>query len=67
MRARCYRRAAVRCLYVDLDGTLLGPNASLLTGADGRFSALGVRALEECARAEVEVVISSGRRQRSVF
>ncbi len=53
----------MRCLYVDLDGTLLGPDASLLTGADGRFSALGVRALEACARADVEVVIYSGRRQ----
>jgi len=59
--------AAVRCLYVDLDGTLLGPNASLLTGGDGRFSLLGVRALEACARADVEVVIYSGRRQGSVF
>ena len=59
--------AAVRCLYVDLDGTLLGPNASLLTGADGGFSALSVRALEACARAGVEVVIYSGRRQSSVF
>jgi phosphoglycolate phosphatase len=58
---------AMRCLYVDLDGTLLGPNASLLRGADGRFSALGVRALEACWRADVEVVVYSGRRQSSVF
>jgi phosphoglycolate phosphatase len=57
----------VRCLYVDLDGTLLGPGASLLRGADGRFSALAVRALEACWRAEVEVVLYSGRRQTSVF
>jgi phosphoglycolate phosphatase len=57
----------MRCLYVDLDGTLLGPNASLLTGADGRFSTLGVRALEACARAGAEVVLYSGRRQGSVF
>ena len=57
----------MRCLYVDMDGTLLGPNASLLTGADGRFSTLGVRALEACARAGAEVVIYSGRRQGSVF
>ncbi|HEX3929641.1 MAG TPA: hypothetical protein VHW64_02980, partial [Nocardioides sp.] len=57
----------MRCLYVDLDGTLLGPDASLLTGADGGFSALGVRALEACSRAGVEVVIYSGRRQGSVF
>jgi phosphoglycolate phosphatase len=58
---------AMRCLYVDLDGTLLGPAASLLRGADGRFSALGVRALEACWRADVEVVLYSGRRQSSVF
>lgn len=57
----------MRCLYVDLDGTLLGPDSSLLTGADGRFSSLGVRALEACSRAGVEVVIYSGRRQSSVF
>ncbi len=57
----------MRCLYVDLDGTLLGPTASLLTGADGRFSLLGTRALEACARAGAEVVIFSGRTQSSVF
>jgi len=57
----------MRCLYVDLDGTLLGPDASLLTGADGRFSLLGARALEACSRAGAEVVIYSGRRQSSVF
>jgi hypothetical protein len=50
-----------------MDGTLLGPNASLVTGADGRFSLLGVRALEACARAGAEVVIYSGRKQSSVF
>lgn len=50
-----------------MDGTLLGPNASLLTDADGRFSLLGVRALEACARADAEVVLFSGRKQSSVF
>lgn len=54
-------------MYVDLDGTLLGPGGSLVGGADGRFSTLGVRALEACWRAGVEVVIYSGRRQSSVF
>ena len=57
----------MRCLYVDLDGTLLGPGASLLRGADGRFSTRAVRALEACWRADVEVVLFSGRRQQSVF
>jgi hypothetical protein len=57
----------MRCAYLDLDGTLLGPGASLLRGADGRWSSLGVRALEACWRADVEVVLYSGRRQSSVF
>ena len=58
---------AMRCVYLDLDGTLLGPTASLLRGADGQFSALAVRALEACWRADVEVVLYSGRKQSSVF
>src|ERR1700730_6096977 len=57
----------MRCLYVDLDGTLLGPGGSLLRGADGRFGLDGVRALQACDRAGVEVVLYSGRRQASVF
>ena len=57
----------MRCLYVDLDGTLLGPRASLLHGADGSFVLDGVRALQACDRAGVEVVMYSGRRQASVF
>jgi phosphoglycolate phosphatase len=58
---------SVRCLYVDMDGTLLGPGASLFRGDDGRFSLLAARALEACWRASVEVVLFSGRRQSSVF
>ncbi len=56
----------LRALYVDLDGTLLGPGGSLLAGADGGFSLDAVRALQACSRAGVEVVIYSGRRQSSV-
>ncbi len=58
--------ASLRCLYVDLDGTLLGRGASLLHDAEGNFTLLGVRALEACARAGVEVVIFSGRRRAQV-
>ena len=58
---------AMRCLYVDLDGTLLGAGASFLRDADGAFSLLGARALEACERAGVEVVIYSGRRQLTCF
>jgi hydroxymethylpyrimidine pyrophosphatase-like HAD family hydrolase len=57
----------MRCLYVDLDGTLLGPGGSLLRGAGGRFSLDAARALQACDRAGVEVVLYSGRRERSVF
>ena len=57
----------LRCLYVDLDGTLLGPGGSLFAGPDGEFALDGVRALQACARADVEVVIYSGRRQSSVL
>jgi phosphoglycolate phosphatase len=54
-------------MYVDLDGTLLGPGGSMLHDADGRFTLDGVRALQACDRAGVEVVIFSGRRYSSVF
>jgi phosphoglycolate phosphatase len=57
----------LRCVYVDLDGTLLGARASVLHDADGNFSLLGARALEACARAGIEVMIYSGRRQQTLF
>lgn len=57
----------LRCVYLDLDGTLLGPGASLLRGSEGQFALEGVRALQACARAEAEIVLYSGRRQSSVF
>ena len=49
---------ALRCVYTDLDGTMLGKGASLLRDAEGNFSTLAVRALEACHRAGVEVVSS---------
>jgi phosphoglycolate phosphatase len=56
----------IRCVYTDLDGTLLGPGGGLLRDADGGFTLLGVRGLEACARAGVEVVLISGRRRSTV-
>ena len=53
-------------LYVDLDGTLLGRGASLMHDGDGAVSLLGVRAVEACLRADIEVVIMSGRRRAQV-
>lgn len=56
----------MRCVYIDLDGTLVGRGGSLLHGGDGSFSLLGVRALEACARVGAEVVLMSGRRKAQV-
>jgi phosphoglycolate phosphatase len=53
----------MRCLYVDLDGTLLGRGGALLQDGDGAFSLLPARALEACERAGVEVVVVTGRRR----
>jgi hypothetical protein len=53
---------SIRCLYLDLDGTLLGRAASLLHDGDGNVSIKGVRAIEACLRADVEIVLMSGRR-----
>jgi phosphoglycolate phosphatase len=58
---------ALRCVYTDLDGTLLGRWGSLFRDADGEFSMLQARALEACHRSGVEVVIKSGRREGSVL
>jgi len=56
----------LRCVYTDLDGTLLGKGSSLFTDAEGRFSLAQARALEACHRAGAEVVIMSGRREPQV-
>jgi phosphoglycolate phosphatase len=56
-----------RCLYLDLDGTLLGRGASLLHDGAGEVSIAGVRAVQTCLRAGVEVVLMSGRRRAQVF
>jgi hydroxymethylpyrimidine pyrophosphatase-like HAD family hydrolase len=56
----------LRCVYTDLDGTLLGRGASLFRDAEGGFSTAQSRAIEACFRAEVEIVIMSGRREPQV-
>ena len=57
---------SLRCLYLDLDGTLLGRGASLLHDGEGAVSIAGVRAVQACLRAGVEVVLMSGRRRSQV-
>jgi phosphoglycolate phosphatase len=56
----------LRCVYTDLDGTLLGPGGVLFADPEGGFSMAQARALEACARAGAEVVIMSGRREPQV-
>src|SRR3954471_17453832 len=58
---------AIRCVYTDIDGTLVGRGASLFRDAEGAFTLLPARALEACHRADVEVVIKSGRRRAQVM
>src|SRR6195952_242297 len=56
----------LRCVYTDLDGTLLGRGGALFLDADGAFSMPQSRGLEACHRAGAEVVIMSGRREPQV-
>jgi hydroxymethylpyrimidine pyrophosphatase-like HAD family hydrolase len=57
---------SVRCLYLDLDGTLLGRGASLVHDGEGTVSFEGLRAIQACLRADVEIVLMSGRRRMQV-
>jgi hydroxymethylpyrimidine pyrophosphatase-like HAD family hydrolase len=59
-------RGSTRCLYLDLDSTLLGRGASLLHDGEGAVTIDGVRAVQACLRAGVEVVLMSGRRRVQV-
>ena len=56
----------LRCVYTDLDGTLLGPGGSLYRDAEGGFSLAQSRGIEACHRAGVEIVVMSGRREPQV-
>ena len=58
---------ALRCVYTDIDGTLVGAGASLFRDGEGGFTLLPARALEACHRAGVEVVLKSGRRKAQVM
>jgi hydroxymethylpyrimidine pyrophosphatase-like HAD family hydrolase len=57
----------LKAVYVDLDGTLLGPRGSLFTAGDGGVSMAGARTVEACLRADVELVVVTGRRQENAF
>lgn len=51
----------MRAVYLDLDGTLLGPGGSVLAGEEGVPSDAGVRALMLLRERGVPVVLVSGR------
>jgi hydroxymethylpyrimidine pyrophosphatase-like HAD family hydrolase len=57
----------MRCVYLDLDSTLLGRGASMLHDGEGNVTIDGVRAVQACLRAGVEVVLMSGRRRAQVM
>jgi phosphoglycolate phosphatase len=63
LRRHLGRLPPARVLYTDFDGTLLGPNGSLLTGPDGRPSVRAAAALVRAAEAGLVVVPVSGRRR----
>lgn len=56
----------LQCVYVDLDGTLIGPGGNLFLDGEKRPSLAGARAIEACARAGVELCIVTGRRSDTV-
>ncbi len=58
---------SARCLYLDLDSTLLGRGASMLHDGEGNVTIDGVRAVQACLRAGVEIVLMSGRRCAQVM
>jgi hydroxymethylpyrimidine pyrophosphatase-like HAD family hydrolase len=62
-----FGEARARCLYLDLDSTLLGRGASMLHDGEGNVTIDGVRAVQACLRAGVEVVLMSGRRRAQVM
>jgi hydroxymethylpyrimidine pyrophosphatase-like HAD family hydrolase len=57
---------ALRCVYADLDGTMLGKGGSLFRDSEGEFTMLPARAIEACNRAGVELFLMSGRRRAQV-
>jgi hydroxymethylpyrimidine pyrophosphatase-like HAD family hydrolase len=57
---------ALRCVYCDIDGTLVGRGGSLFHDGAGAVTMAGARAVEACLRADVELVLVSGRRRVTV-
>lgn len=58
--------ARARVLFTDLDGTLLGLRASLMTDSAGATTLETVRAIAALNRAGLSVVVTSGRNSRQL-
>lgn len=57
---------ALKALYTDVDGTLLGPGGSLFASAEGRSTGEAATALLQLRAAGVELVLMSGRTRRGL-
>lgn len=58
--------SALKVLYTDLDGTLLGPGGSLFAASGGGSTGAAAAALLELREAGVELVLMSGRTRRGL-
>jgi phosphoglycolate phosphatase len=59
--------AAIRVVYTDLDGTMLGPAGSFVHDPKGEPTSEPVRALTAAHRAGIEIVPTSGRALRGLL
>ncbi|HZP90496.1 MAG TPA: HAD hydrolase family protein [Actinomycetota bacterium] len=57
---------ALRCVYADLDGTLLGPGGSLFAGPEGGVTGRAAEAVRRLHEAGVRLVLMSGRTRRGI-
>ncbi|SRR5581483_8662361 len=56
----------LRCVYADLDGTLLGPGGSLFAAPEGGVTGRAAEALRRLHAAGVRLVLMSGRTRRGL-
>ncbi len=59
-------RGRPKVLYADLDGTLLGPGGSLFAAEGGGLTVRAAEALVALSRAEIALVLMSGRTRRGL-
>ena len=57
---------SIRVLYVDIDGTLVGPGGSLFLDGDGQFQIETAAAIGRAREAGIEIALLSGRSRPSM-